>query len=316
MSQEQYIRRKLIGVVEIRFKLINKTGLLIQSPLAKTTIGGHDIQPMFIVKNYGNITKDNQVYEVGEIEVPYIPGSSLKGRIRSLLEIYEGAPLYSSDNKIYIHVRDIAKNWCTDLEHALDNLFGSPSVDLSKIAKKNRDLYNEILEKYAPTRLIVEDIYPSTEYISKLLDKGALSKEAFIEEKTENSIDRITSAANPRTILRIKPDVEFKGAFRILLYDVDCSNDKIREYIKLLFTGMKLLEDTYLGGFGTRGYGKVEFKVISIKLKKPEYYETGNKQHMVDLLERIKLGKTDVETLLSKTNEIAGEIFKEIKCSQ
>ncbi len=303
--------RKLIGIIEVNFKLVNKTGLLIRSPLAKTTIGGADIQPMFIVKDYGVVEKNGNKYEIGEVEVPYIPGSSIKGRMRSLLEIYEGAPLYSSDNKIFMHVRDINKNWCNDLEHALDNLFGSPSIDLSKIDEKNR---NEILEKYAPTRLIVEDIYPSTDYVLKLKKKGLISKEVFIEEKSENSIDRITSAANPRTILRVKPDVEFEGVFKILLYDVDYKLGKIKEYIELLLTGMKLLEDTYLGGSGTRGYGKVKFKDIKIHLKKPEYYKTGDNKHIVDLLERINLGKAGkVEELLLKKDEIVNEILKEVR---
>ncbi|ABN69421.1 CRISPR-associated protein, Csm3 family [Staphylothermus marinus F1] len=314
MSPELHIKRKLIGVIEVRFKLVNRTGLLIRSPLAKATIGGADIQPMFIVKNYGKIIKDKQVYEIGEIEVPYIPGSSLKGRIRSLLEIYEGAPLYSSDNEIFIHVRDIAKNWCTDLEHSLDNLFGSPSVDLSKIIKENKELTNEILEKYAPTRLIVEDLYPSEDYVVKLADKGMLTKEAFIEEKTENTIDRITSAANPRTILRVKPDVEFKGNFKMLLYDVDQKLGKIKEYIELLLTGMKLLEDTYLGGSGSRGYGRVKFKNISIILKKPEYYKTGSEEYIIDILEKLKIDRTDsIELLLSRKDEIVNEILNEIK---
>ncbi len=270
------IKRKLIGVLEIDFKLINKTGLLIRSPLAKASIGGTDTEPMITKKQYVLSSNDKKQLEI-EVEVPYIPGSSLKGRMRSLLELHEGAELYF-DGKIYMHVRNLSpkKQGCKDLEHALDNLFGMPSVQLAELKRSNIELAREIASKTAPTRLIIEDIFPSKEYIENLYNsKKVISKEDFFEEKSENRIDRITSAADPRFIVRVKPDIEFQGRIKILLFDVDMKNDKnmkIQEYLNLLFAGMKLIEDTYLGGSGTRGYGKVEFKDIKITLKTPGYY--------------------------------------------
>ncbi len=278
--------RKLVGVIDIDFKLVNKTGLIIRSPITRITIGGKDTETMITRIKY-KIEIESNTEEL-ELTVPFIPGSSLKGRMRSLLELYEGAELYS-DGKIYMHKRDPTnKNACHDPDHHLDNLFGSPSFQpqkLEEIANKSKsknekdviidkETAKEFIRKIAPTRLIVEDVYPSREYIEELVKtKKFVSKEDFLEEKPENRIDRITSAADPRFILRVKPGIEFEGAFHILLFDID--EGKLSEYLDLLFRGMMLVEDTYLGGSGTRGYGKIVFKNITILLKNRKYYEEG-----------------------------------------
>ncbi len=278
--------RKLVGVIDINFKLLNKTGLIIRSPITRITIGGKDTETMMTRITY-KIKIEGSTEEL-ELTVPFIPGSSLKGRMRSLLELYEGAELYS-DGKIYMHKRNpLVENACHDPDHNLDNLFGSPSFQpqkLEEIANKSKnqnekdviideETAKEFIRKIAPTRLIVEDVYPSREYVEKLAKtKKFVSKEDFLEEKPENRIDRITSAADPRFILRVKPGIEFEGSFHILLFDIDEKN--LSEYLDLLFRGMMLVEDTYLGGSGTRGYGKVLFKNIVILLKNKKYYEDG-----------------------------------------
>jgi len=296
------IVRKLLGILVIKYKLYNKTGLLIRSPLAKASIGGTDTEPMITKKKYLLKTSNNKMVTEIIVDVPYIPGSSLKGRMRSLLEQYEGSELYF-DGKIYMHVRDFSpnKNACKDPDHALDNLFGSPSIQLQRIPQ---DKANEIASKIAPTRLIVEDIYPSTEFVSKLYSmKGIVSKEDFLEEKSENRIDRITSAADPRFIVRVRPDIEFEGEFKILIFDIDFEENakKLKEYLDLLFTGMKLVEDTYLGGSGTRGYGKVEFKDIEIILRPNSYY--------LGIVPEIEIGKLPNTATY---NEKRGELFSRI----
>jgi len=272
------IRRKLVGIIEIRFKLNNRTGLLIRSPLAKASIGGIDVEPMIARKKYVLARQSPSSTDIIDIDVPYIPGSSLKGRMRSLLELHEGAKLYF-DGKIFMHYRNLSpnkKDACKDLDHALDNLFGMPSIQLKDLIKDIK-YANEVASKIAPTRLIVEDIFPSETYVMDLYSsKGFISKEDFFEEKSENRIDRITSAADPRFIVRVKPDVEFEGKMKILLFDVDLEKHdgktKAEEYLDLVFAGLKLIEDTYLGGSGSRGYGKVEFKDIELVLKTPNYY--------------------------------------------
>ena len=147
-------------------------------------------------------------------------------------------------------------------------------------------------------------MFPSEKYVLELLNRyGVVSKEDFLEEKSENRIDRITSAADPRFILRVKPDVEFAGRMTLLLFDVDYKYDKIKEYLDLLLTGFKLIEDTYLGGSGTRGYGKVRFKDLVIRLRTPGYY-LGKE----DEIEIVKAGSIDEllktkDKVLSKINE-------------
>jgi len=306
------ISRMIAGIVEIEFRMEAKTGLIIRAPLAKTVIGGADQQPMSIRLKY--IINDREE----EIEVPYIPGSSLKGRMRSLLELYEGAMLYSSDGKIYLHARDLrpTAKACKDIRHALDNLFGSPSIQSKELKGANEQLFKDLIELYAPTRLIVRDMYPTKEYIEKLYklkgSRGMIIFDDFLEEKTENRIDRITSAADPRTIYRIRPGVEFEGNINIVLYDVDVDPNKlgaIKEYLRLVATGLKLVEDTYLGGAGTRGYGKVEFKNITIRLKTRDYYITGDPSHIIELKKNIK----SVEELLRSIDEIYEGIILHVK---
>ena len=319
MSQEKgWIRRRILGVLTIDYRLVNTTGLLIRSPSAKAVIGGHDIQPMIIKKKYmfrEPMGEGGGKTEGVEVEVPFIPGSSIKGRMRSLLELYEGARLYF-DGKIHIHVRDLNRqDRCNDLDHALDNLFGSPSIQVKNVVEK-KDLLKDIQDKIAPTRLIVEDVFPSEKYVLELLNRyGVVSKEDFLEEKSENRIDRITSAADPRFILRVKPDVEFAGRMTLLLFDVDYKYDKIKEYLDLLLTGFKLIEDTYLGGSGTRGYGKVRFKDLVIRLRTPGYY-LGKE----DEIEIVKAGSIDEllktkDEVLSKINEYIGKYVGEEQLS-
>ena len=319
MSQKNgSIHRRILGVLTIDYRLVNTTGLLIRSPSAKAVIGGHDIQPMLIKKKYlfkEPVGEGREKTDSVEVEVPYIPGSSIKGRMRGLLELYEGASLYF-DGKIHTHVRDINRqDRCNDLDHALDNLFGSPSIQVKNIAEK-KDLLKDIQDKVAPTRLIVEDVFPSEQYVLELMKRyGVVSKVDFLEDKSENRIDRITSAADPRFILRVKPDVEFAGRMTLLLFDVDYKYDKIKEYLDLILIGFKLIEDTYLGGSGTRGYGKVRFKDLVIRLRTPDYY-LGNE----DEIEITKASSIDEllkskDEILSKINEYIGKYFGEEQLS-
>ncbi|RLG82770.1 MAG: type III-A CRISPR-associated RAMP protein Csm3 [Thermoprotei archaeon] len=304
MSTLTTTSRKLVGLLEIKFKMVNETGLLIRAPQAKMVIGGADQQSMSVRKIY---TVDGQEIEV---EVPFIPGSSLKGRMRSLLEQSSGSVLYDTSRGIFMHVRDFIKNYCKDIKHDLDNLFGSPSIPLFKITDAN--LKKQIVELYAPTRLIVRDMYPSEEYVKELYSKvKVLSLDVFLEEKSENRIDRITSAADPRTVYRVKPGVEFDGEFKILIYDIDVDENKLGQvpnYVKLIAQGLKLVEDTYLGGCGTRGYGKVKFKDVKLRLKTIDYYRTGSSNEIHDL------GNfATTEEFLRSYDEVAKKIIEILK---
>jgi len=268
MSEYLNPRLRLLGLFTISFKLENKTGLLIRSGKGKEILGGADIQTMSIEKEYNGV-----VYTV-----PYIPGSSLKGRARSLLELALGLDLNTTDGKIYYHMR-VVSNAIVDEDPycPVDNVFGTASVQPHKVSEEK---HKTLVEKcWAPTRAIFRDLYPSEAYVDRLIRmKGTVAFEDFLEEKWENRIDRVTSAADPRNALRVKPGVEFEGEIAFLVFDLDVCKRKecdelsrykfeypAKEYFRYLADALMLVEKTYLGASGTRGYGSVEFKKIEVR---------------------------------------------------
>ena len=83
----------------------------------------------------------------------------------------------------------------------------------------------------------------------------------YVEAKTEVSIDRVTSAANPRNFERVPRGARFELVVVIDIFDGDPEN----QYLDLLVKGFKLLENDYLGGQGTRGYGWVRINDSDIQ---------------------------------------------------
>ncbi|RFA95074.1 type III-A CRISPR-associated RAMP protein Csm3 [Pyrobaculum aerophilum] len=271
---------RLEYVLEISFRL-ETYGLLIRSGKAREVLGLADIMPMAIEYPF---VIDNRKYV---LSVPYIPGSSLKGRARALLETALGLPLYTTDGKIYLHTR-IVRNEIRDEDPycPVDNVFGTPAIPPNMVAEEKRF----ILDCWAPTRAIFRDLFPSDEYLRRLCDaKGGcegVQLADFLEEKWENRIDRVTSTADPRNIMRLRPGVEFKGHISFLIYDLDvcrkpvCDEKSQRRelivgkykgvpalyYLDMLIDSLKLVERTYLGASGTRGYGTVKFKGITARL--------------------------------------------------
>jgi CRISPR-associated protein Csm3 len=166
-------------------------------------------------------------------EVPYIPGSSLKGKIRSLLEwnygvaqLNDGKPFGSDVLKKYenTHLKDKKQ----ELENFL-KLFGDSSSE----------------NKFGMTRAIFSDCF--------LVDKENIDE--IREVKTENMIDRSKGTAkHPRQTERVAPGVEFGFEIRVKVLDGD-DEEKMK---KIIEKGLKLLELDYLGGNGSRGYGRVK----------------------------------------------------------
>jgi CRISPR-associated protein Csm3 len=116
------------------------------------------------------------------------------------------------------------------------------------------------------TRLIVRDSYPTKEWIKKLVLEDVY--ERGLEIKGENKIEK-DGSANPRFIERVIPGVEFDLETIITVYEGDDEN----VFIDLLKEGMKLLKDSYLGGQGTRGYGKIEINLDGQEERELDYYE-------------------------------------------
>jgi CRISPR-associated protein Csm3 len=112
----------------------------------------------------------------------------------------------------------------------------------------------------------VRDTQMTNESAEKLTGRTDLP---YTEVKTEVSIDRVTSAANPRQMERVPAGAVFGQAELVYsIYEGDgCSAAKDVERIKTVFEGLQLLEDDYLGGLGTRGSGKVKLIGISLKMR-------------------------------------------------
>jgi CRISPR-associated protein Csm3 len=180
---------------------------------------------------------------------PYIPGSSLKGKMRSLLEKYNGLEQNQRIGQGYIHS---CQNNDSYLTCQVCQVFGVPG---------ERDFGT-------PTRLVVRDVHLNDEEAERIAQK-ARTDLPFTEAKTEVSIDRVTSAANPRQIERVVAGATFgPGQLVYSIYDGDdCDPEADIAHLQTLVEGMKLLEDDYLGGQGTRGSGQIEFHGIEVSLR-------------------------------------------------
>lgn len=306
------ISRRLLGFLELDVVFENLTGLLIKMPIHAQTyrIGGADHYPMFTLRKYSINGR------LVEKEVPLVPGSSLKGRMRGLLELALGKRLYTSDKdrKIWQHVRSIhaMKNFAEflkDIEERceIDDLFGWAAANLKQIKEgmksigRNEDEALRYFQLLAPTRLLVDDFTPTEEFIRNRFNEFETIAD-FIEEKSENRIDRVTSAADPRSIARIRPGIEFGGKLKVLIFDID--KEQVRKYLNTLALGMKLVEETYLGGSGSRGYGRIRFKKIRVRLNLIKKIDG------VATIESELLDKFDsVNEFLQKVGEIAEKII-------
>lgn len=201
--------------------------------------------------------------------VPIIPGSSLKGKIRSLLELKYASDIKDKKTDGYVQVgSSYVKYGEGEKSKLIPQVFGIGASDT---------------EGFLRTRLIVRDSYPS-----KVTVEWWRKNEDIIhgtEVKAENTINRITSAANPRFFERVPAGSVFEVEFVISIYEGDDEN----KILKLLFEGLKLLQDNYLGGSGSRGYGKVKFKDFEAVVKKAEHYEDENKGKKYDISKYVAL---------------------------
>ena len=199
---------------------------------------------------------DNVVLRDSVTKLPFIPGSSLKGKMRSLLELNDPV---ASKNIVDGNKEDRGKP-CDCGKCLPCKIFG---VSASNDTKKDEE------RQKGPTRLIVRDAYPTPETINfwdDLREMGDVVRGA--ELKYENTLNRITSMATPRPMERVPKDSEFKFEMVFGVYD-----DEDIENMEGVFHAMKLLEDSYIGGSGTRGYGQIKFVDISIISRTVDYYK-------------------------------------------
>lgn len=193
--------------------IVLKTGLHIGGTNAALNIGGPD---KFVVRNPLN-------------NIPYIPGSSLKGKMRALVEIANG---------------------CVDVDRGKVG----PSKDPNSVSGKLFGVATGS-DNNRPSRLIVRDAE---------LDVDACDFSntdlPYTESKTEVAIDRVTAKANPRTFERVPAGAKFKLNMVLNVFE----GEDEKELKKTLKQAIELLQDDYLGGHGSRGYGQIEFKGLDI----------------------------------------------------
>lgn len=207
---------RLVKVKKIIGKIKIETGLHIGAGNDAIEIGG----------------MDNPIIRAPLTNLPYIPGSSLKGKMRSLLEWKLGKIQENNGNPCN----------CGKPDCPVCRVYG---VAVTRSA-------GETVKERGPTRIVVRDAHLSEEFKSKL--------DEIVEEKNENSINRITAMANPRPLERVVPGVtfDFEIAYRII--DTGDGGKTDEDFFKpAVLDVLKLLESDYLGGGGSRGNGKIKF---------------------------------------------------------
>ena len=213
--------KQLVKKIKINTSITLITGLHIGGNSENVEIGGID-NPVIKLASKG--------------DVPYIPGSSLKGKMRCLLEQAAGAPKVGLDAKV-------------------NNLFGITE-------SKANNTTNQ------PSKIIVRDAMLSDDSKKMLLDCDNLDM-PYTENKFENVIDRVKGIAqHPRQTERVPAGAEFNAEFIINVWD----DDKEEELMALFEKGIRLLENDYLGGSGSRGYGQIKFG----EMKRTELSDANN----------------------------------------
>lgn len=211
---------KLIKKIKIQTTITLVTGLHVGGSSDNVEIGGID-SPVIKLATRGN--------------QPYIPGSSIKGKMRCLLEQASGAHTIG-------------------LSPEVNNLFGI--IENAENGTSNQ-----------PSKLIVRDAMLTPKSVKALLGCDDLDM-PFTESKIENTIDRIKGATvkgGIRTTERVPAGAEFNAEFVLNVWD----DDDETKLFSLFQKGVNLLENDYLGGSGSRGYGQIKFG----ELKKTELSE-------------------------------------------
>jgi len=286
---------RLKGVLEIEMIMECLTGLRIGAGPEALEIGG----------------AENPIIKDPLMHLPYIPGSSLKGAMRAHYELFSAKEIEHEVVKSEEEKKKIRIHMCKESDCEICRVFGRTPEKLGEASEKEQgggkqgegtgQLQDDTV--YI-TRLKVDDAYPTEETIRKWekLSPGG------IEVKWENVLDRLTSRANPRAVERVPRGSEFKIMMSYKIFD-----QKDVDNVAVIFQSLKLVEDDYLGGYGSRGYGRVRFKNITMRLKKREYYEKcddnakkiiGDKQY------------SSLEELLKNKEAIINEIRTQLSLGQ
>ncbi len=228
---------ELLANVIIKGKIEVLTGLHIGGSKEKIEIGG----------------VDSPVIRDPFTDYPYIPGSSLKGKMRMLTEFALGK--ISNDGKPYEPKTD-------ETNDEITRIFGTSKKGV----------------KSGPTRLLVRDAYPDQKTVD--MWKNLNSELQFTELKPENTIDRLTSEANPRFIERVVKGSCFNFEVVYSIYKMESEKaDSLPDLDNFshVANAFKYLEHSGLGGNISRGYGRIRFTFAEpMVITKDEYLFNGD----------------------------------------
>ena len=168
---------------------------------------------------------DSPVVRDPKTSLPIIPGSSIKGKLRSLLSRHFSGVIRIEDDV-----------------YQVNRLFGSSTA---------KDEQDRLIE----ARLQISDAFFNVSSIKELSEREV----SFTETKYENTISRVSSVANPRQIERVVRGSMFDLE---IVYNV-FNQEELEEDFNNIELAFNLLENDYLGGGGTRGSGRVAFRNIN-----------------------------------------------------
>jgi CRISPR-associated protein Csm3 len=197
---------------------------------------------------------------------PYVPGSSLKGKLRFLCERLLGVPLRQLVPPSASLPQGINIHFCASQEEYMRD--GRPCPVCRVFGTRG--------PAFEPTRLIVRDAV-----LSDALDPGDgrrlswddVDTEApYAEVKVENVLDRLNCHSTPRFVERVPAGSLFDME---LVYHVHDGYDL--DNFRILLQGLVALTFDYLGGSGSRGYGRVSVDNVGFQVLTREVLITGGK---------------------------------------
>src|SRR5204863_154279 len=238
---------KLIGKLILEGDMLCHTGLHVGAGKGSLEIGGSD-NPV-VKDSYGR---------------PYVPGSSLRGKIRSLLEQSSGLAVPSE--LVFLSRRkgqEVRSHQSDRPDDEICLLFGRNPGRMERVQGEALDT-----TLATPARLALFDAPLDVDSITPQMRENL--DDELTEVKSENAIDRITSLANPRTLERVPSGARFKTR---LVMDVLCEEDA--PLFLRVIEGLRLLEDDSLGGGGSRGRGRVSFANLKLVWRGKNYYASG-----------------------------------------
>ena len=199
---------------------------------------------------------DNPVIRNPVDGFPYIPGSSLKGKMRSLMEWAEGK--ISKDGNTW---------HSNNPDDVITRIFGTAAgMKDSEGNKENR---------MGPTRIIVRDARPDDKTVEMMKNLQQEQGLPYVEVKTEVTINRITSKPpfGPRQMERVPVGSKFNFEIVYAVYEVAGTKVKDIDLLDKVFMALRLVEDSTLGGSGSRGSGQVKFLLGEPVVRTLEFYQ-------------------------------------------